>query len=287
VADGVVGVIGLGQMGSQIALLSALRGFETRVYDVAPGAAERFLRWTDSYLRDRTEKGKIEPGVADQTRSRLSAQSSVKDCAGPADFVVEAVAEDVRVKRAVFTEADRATAAAHLFTNSSTIVSSKLIDGLVHPERVCNVHFFNPALVMDLVEVVRGLHTSDATITAAMDFARSLGKTPVLLKKEVRGFAVNRVLDSIWRESLYLVENEVISVEDLDTAITKGLGHPMGPFRLMDLVGIDLVYSTQMDAYKETGDERLAPSHLLVTKIENGELGKKSGRGWYSYQQTT
>ncbi|NPV69012.1 MAG: 3-hydroxyacyl-CoA dehydrogenase family protein [Firmicutes bacterium] len=280
---GTVGVIGLGQMGSQIALLCALRGLYTRVFDSVEGVPEHFQRWAASYLDDRVQKGKLDPAAAEQARTRLFIEKRIEDCVRPADYVVEAVVENLQAKQQVFQEADEASHRALLFTNSSTIPSSQLVKGLRSPGRVCNVHFFNPALVMELVEIVKGPHTTGETVTAALEFARRLGKTPVLLNREIRGFAVNRVLDSIWRESVYLVGDGVISPEDLDTAVVKGLGHPMGPFRLMDLVGIDLVYSTQEAAYRETGEARLAPSPLLATKVNKGETGKKSGKGWYSY----
>ena len=148
---------------------------------------------------------------------------------------------------------------------------------------MCNLHFFNPALVMTCVEVVRGPHTSDETVQTSVEFARRLGKTPVLLQREIPGFIANRILNAVRDEAIFLLENGIASVPDIDTACRTALGYPMGPFELMDLTGIDIGYLTKQDRFAETGDPRDRPSRSVSALVERGELGRKTGRGWYDY----
>jgi 3-hydroxybutyryl-CoA dehydrogenase len=172
-----------------------------------------------------------------------------------------------------------------LATNSSAIVSSRIADATKRPEKVLNVHFFNPALVMKLVEVVQGPHVSDETREITMALCEKLEKVPVHLKKEVNGFLLNRIFDAITREALWLLEMGVASMEDIDKAQVYGAGHPMGTFRLMDLTGIDLTYIMGMEAFRETGDTRHLPSPSVVEKYVRGEYGQKTGKGWYDYTE--
>jgi 3-hydroxybutyryl-CoA dehydrogenase len=170
-----------------------------------------------------------------------------------------------------------------LATNSSAIVSSKIASATKRPDRVINMHYFNPALVMKLVEVVQGPHTSDETAQKVMAVCRALGKVPVHLKKEIDGFLVNRILGALTREAIYLYDLGVASYEDIDNAVVYALGHPMGPFRLMDLTGIDLAYTMNMERYRATGDPSHKPSPAIVEKYIKGEWGQKTGKGWYDY----
>ena len=146
-----------------------------------------------------------------------------------------------------------------------------------------NIHFFNPALVMQLVELVKGPHTSQEAIDAAGMFIRSIGKSPIVIRKEIPGFVANRINAAVANEACSLLEKGVASVEDIDTACEKGLNYPMGPFRLMDLTGIDVNYYVRCDRYADTGDERDKPSPLVVEKFKKGEFGRKTGKGWYDY----
>jgi 3-hydroxybutyryl-CoA dehydrogenase len=146
------------------------------------------------------------------------------------------------------------------------------------------MHFFNPALVNKLVEVVKGPHTSAETADTVMEVCRKMGKTPVLLQKEIYGFLVNRVVSAIKNEAIYLLDMGIASHEDIDTAVVHALGHPMGPFRLMDLTGIDLTYHIGMERYQETGDPRYKPSPIIVEKYLKKEWGRKTGKGWYDYK---
>jgi 3-hydroxybutyryl-CoA dehydrogenase len=148
---------------------------------------------------------------------------------------------------------------------------------------VCNLHFFNPALIMKCVEVVRGPQTSDATVQASVELTERLGKTPVLLNREIPGFIANRILGAVRDEAIYLLENGIASVTDIDTACRTALGYPMGPFELMDLTGIDIGYLTKQDRFAQTGDPKDRPSRSVAALVERGELGRKTGKGWYDY----
>ncbi|MHB8927608.1 MAG: 3-hydroxyacyl-CoA dehydrogenase family protein [Bacillota bacterium] len=279
-------VLGCGNMGSQIALNAAIHGFEVVNMDVKEEMVAKAAAFAEQYLPGRVKKGRLTEDQARAAASRISHTTDLEKAARGADFVIEAVLERLELKRQVFRELDR-ICPPHtvLATNSSFIVSSKIADVTKRPEKVCNMHFFNPALVMELVEVVQGPHTSDETVTLTMELARKMGKTPVLLQKEVYGFLVNRILAALMDEAVWLADMKVATPEDIDTAVTKALGHPMGPFRLMDLTGIDLHYDIAMEQYRETGDPKHKPSPLIVEKVVKGEHGRKTGKGWYEYKE--
>lgn len=242
-----VAVVGAGVMGSQIAMVSALAGIPTPCYDADPAALDKARTWARDYLAERVSKGKLSEEKANTAQSNLHFAASLEEAAKDADVVIEAVTEKLDVKRAVFSELDRiCPSRTILATNSSTIVSSKIADATGRPDKVLNMHFFNPALVMELVEVVRHEKTSDDAVNTILDLAKRMGKTPVLLKKEISGFIVNFILDGIIRKACYLLENGYASHEDIDLAVEKGLRHPMGPFRLLDLTGIDVSYLVRM-----------------------------------------
>ncbi|TAK32240.1 MAG: 3-hydroxyacyl-CoA dehydrogenase family protein [Chloroflexota bacterium] len=279
-----IAVIGAGNMGHQISLCAALAGYRVRCADVSPQVLQKAEAFADSYLVERVAKGKLAEEAAKRARANIAFTASIEEAVGDADFVIEAILEKLELKRELFAQLD-AICPPHtiLATNSSYIVSSKIADATKRADKVCNMHFFNPALVMKLVEVVRGPHVSSATAETTMEVARSMGKTPVLLKKEIYGFLVNRVLTAIKQEALYLHDMGVASFEDIDAAVENGLGHPMGPFRLMDLTGIDLSYHVSMERYRETGDMALKPSPTLVEKYTRGEWGRKTGKGFYDH----
>jgi len=199
-------------------------------------------------------------------------------------LVIEAVIEKLDLKRKIFADLDRICPEhAILATNSSYIVSSKIAGVTKRPEKVCNMHFFNPALVMKLVEVVKGPHVSDETVEAVVDVCKKMGKIPVVLQKEIYGFLVNRIVSAIKNEALYIYDMGVATPEDIDTAVVHALGHPMGPFRLLDLTGIDLTYYISMERYQETGDPKYKPSPIIVEKFIKKEWGRKTGKGFYDY----
>ena len=168
-------------------------------------------------------------------------------------------------------------------SNSSYIVSSLFADSVKHPENVLNVHFFNPALVMKLVEVVQGPHVSDDTVETVFEFIKSINKIPVLVRKEIYGFIVNRIFSAITKEACYMLDQGVASIEDIDPAVKNGLGHPMGPFELLDMTGIDLEYDVLMEKYRMTGELSDKPSPAIVERYARQEYGRKSKKGFYNY----
>ncbi|MDX2247330.1 MAG: 3-hydroxyacyl-CoA dehydrogenase family protein [Bacteroidia bacterium] len=280
-----IAVIGAGNMGHQIALCAALSGFQVKCTDSNSDILNKALQFADMYLKQRVEKGKLTPAEVDNARKNLSFVPTVEDAAADADLVIEAIIEKLAIKRTLFAQLDK-ICPAHtiLATNSSYIVSSKIADATLRADKVCNMHFFNPALVMKLVEVVKGAHVSDETVEAVMDVAKKMGKTPVLLQKEIYGFLVNRFLQATRQEALKLLDMGVASHEDIDTAVVNGLGYPMGPFQLLDLTGVDLAYHVSMERYRESGDPADRPSPTVVEKYIKGEWGKKVGKGFYDYE---
>ena len=280
-----IAVIGAGNMGHQIAICAALSGFKVKCTDTNSDILNKAMQFADNYLKERVIKGKLTEEAAQQASKNLVFTPSVKTAAEDADLVIEAIIEKLDIKRTLFAELDK-ICPAHtiLATNSSYIVSSKIADATARPDKVCNMHFFNPALVMKLVEVVQGNHVSDETVEAVMNAAKKMSKTPVLLHKEIYGFLVNRFLQATRQEALKLLDMGVASYEDIDTAVKNGLGYPMGPFELLDLTGVDLAYHVGMEKYRESGDPADRPSPTVVEKYTKGEWGKKVGKGFYDYE---
>jgi 3-hydroxybutyryl-CoA dehydrogenase len=279
-------VVGAGAMGSQIGMVCALAGYAATITDIARDALDR----AEAQLRQRmsrdVEKNRRTDAQVEEAFGRLTFSTDLTTAAAQADFVIEAAVERLEIKRRLFADLDRvAPPHAILATNSSNIVSSRIADATGRPDRVCNLHFFNPAWMMKCVEVVRGPQTSDETVTTAVEFARRLGKVPVLLDREIPGFIANRILGAVRDEAIFLLENGIASVEDIDTACRTALGYPMGPFELMDLTGIDIGYLTKQDRYAESGDPKDQPSKSVSALVERGELGRKTGRGWYDYDE--
>lgn len=279
-------VVGAGNMGHQIGLCCALAGYTVRCTDVDRQTLAQAEKFADSYLDGRVSKGKIDAKTAKSARDRISFTPEIETAASNADIVIEAIIENLAVKKRLFAELDK-LCPEHciLATNSSYIVSSKIAPATGRPGKVCNLHFFNPALVMRLVEVVQGPHTSEETVQSVFKFANKMNKTPIILKKEIYGFVVNRILKAIVDEALHLHDIGVADYHDIDTAVVDALGHPMGPFKLLDLVGIDLQYHVCMERYQDTGDQLDMPSPLLVEKFVRKEWGRKSGVGFYRYDE--
>lgn len=277
-------VVGAGNMGHQISLLCAIHGYKTICTDVIPEILKKAEKFADTYLPGRVEKGKMTKEVAEQARKNISFTPDLKEAVKDVDYIIEAATEVLDIKRKVFAEMDRlAPAHAILATNSSYLVSSLIADATKRPSKVVNMHFFNPALVMKLVEVVKGPHVSDETAKVTMDLSEKLEKIPVLLKKEVDGFLLNRIFRVIRREALWLLEMGVASIEDIDKACVYGAGHPMGPFRLNDLTGIDLNYIMSMENFRKTGNFADLPTPSVVERYIKGHYGEKTGKGWYDY----
>ncbi|HWP51686.1 MAG TPA: 3-hydroxyacyl-CoA dehydrogenase family protein [Clostridia bacterium] len=281
-------VIGAGAMGQQIAMNTVLNGrahdYKVIICDSFAAAVDKAQAWAGDYLAGRVAKGRITQEDADKVAANLSFSKDVDASAEQADLIIEAIIENLEIKRELFGRISKITKPdAILATNSSNMVSSKFADVTENAGRLLNIHYFNPALVMELVELVRGPHTSEETIQTAREFARNTGKKPIIINKEISGFVANRINAAVTREACLLLEKGIASVEDIDTACEKGLGYPMGPFRLMDLTGIDVNYYVRRDRYAESGDEYDKPSPLVIAKFEKGAFGKKTGKGWYDY----
>lgn len=277
-------VIGAGAMGRQIAMSSVLAGYETVLQDISGDALQAAREDLEAWVVSRIAQGKLEQPAAKAALGLLTQNSFLDLAASNVDLVIEAAVEKLEIKRSIFARLGQITPPhAILTTNSSTLASSHLAAASGRPALLANMHFFNPALVMKCVEVVRNPQTSDETVESIMAFARTLGKEPVLVNKEVPGFLANRMMCAIQREAMDLAAEGVASIEDIDTTARTALGHPMGPFALMDLVGLDVINFIAQATYAETGDENDQTHALVTAKVAEGNLGRKSGRGFYTY----
>lgn len=278
-----IAVIGSGLMGRQIALNSALYGFGVHLHDNNKESLNNAQTWVNDYLAGRLAKGKLSQEQVDQANNSLQFKEDLGEAVKDVDLVIEAIIEDRQIKFDFFKQvSELVQPGTILATNSSFMVSSLFKDAVKEPENLANFHYFNPALVMKLVEVVKGEHTSMSTVERLMDFARDTGKDPVFVMKEHDGFLANSVLRAVTREAWALYEEGVASYQDIDTAVEKGLNYPMGPFRLMDLTGVDLAYHAAKRRQEETG----VPANGFATleKMYNEKKwGRKTGQGFYKY----
>ncbi len=276
-------VVGAGTMGSQIALQTALSGrYEVMLVDSVQGQLEKARAQIRRLLDRAVEKGRLAEPAAIKALTTIKDSNDLTTAAATADLVIEAVIEDFDAKKNVFEALGRhAKEDAILASNSSTIAISRLADYTRHPDHCCNMHFFHPVTVMQLCEVVKGPKTSDQTIETAMEFVRSIDRTPVLIQKEIWGFIVNRILFAASEEAIRLLEGGYASAEDIDTAVQKGLNWPMGPFHLLDFSGLDIFYGAMKDRHRQgEGDD--APE-VLRKLVEDGHLGRKTGKGFFEY----
>ena len=279
-----VGIIGTGVMGRGIAQITAESGYETLIYDAKPEAVIDALNTIRKMLERAVEKGAKTSGEAEATFKRIKPCRSIEEVArGEVDLVIEAVYEDVETKRQVFQELDRHCKKECILASNTSSISITLIASYTkRPENVIGLHFFNPAPVMKLVEVVLGEWTSRETLETALKFVESLGKVPVQVK-DTPGFIVNRLIIPLINEAAQMVMEGVAKPEDIDTACKLGLNHPIGPLALADLIGLDVIQAIMETLYRETGDPKYRVSPLIRRMVRAGLLGRKTGRGFYTY----
>lgn len=278
----IVGVIGAGQMGAGIAQVSAQAGYRTLISDISLERAEAGKAGIAKLLARAVEKGKLAQADADAALARIE---PVADHAAfaPCDLVIEAATEREDVKRTIFASVGaHLSATAILATNTSSIPITRLAQAAPDAARFIGVHFFNPVPVMGLIELIRGLATSDETLGAVENFGRSLGKD-IVHSSDAPGFIVNRVLMPMINEAVVALGEGVATMRDIDTACRLGLNHPMGPITLADFIGLDTCLEIIRVLHSTTGDPRFRPAPLLVKYVEAGWVGKKSGRGFYDW----
>ena len=278
---GRVGVVGLGTMGTGIAQLCVEAGLETIAYEAQPGRSEEARERIAHFLARKVEKGQLEPAESDAALARLHLASAL-DQLGPCQLVVEAVFEELPVKREVVAALDQVAPDAVVATNTSALSVAAIAEASTRPDRVVGMHFFNPAPLMPLVEVIRARDTSDRAVAAAEGLARRLGREPILCA-DTPGFVVNRILIPLLNDCVRVLDETGVSPADLDRAMTLGAGWPLGPCALVDLVGIDVHIHATESLYAELGEERFAPPERLVAMAAAGKLGRKTHEGFFRY----
>lgn len=277
-------VAGGGLMGRQIALNAAIHGIEVGLFDANEQVLEDVEQWKNSYLLGRIKKGRMSEAEVAEAEHLFHIVRDIETYGKDVDLLIEAIIEDKEIKRSFFKKMNGILKKeAIIATNSSFLYSSMFADCVDEPGRLANLHFFNPALVMKLTEVVQGPQTTVETVQCLMDFSRKVGKDPIWVKKEIEGFIANRILRAVANEALYLVEEGVATPQEIDTAAEEGLNYPMGPFKLMDLTGVDLSYFNLKRVYDETGEKKPG-FDLLEAKYNAKEWGRKTGKGWYEYK---
>lgn len=281
-----IGVLGAGAMGNGIAQVCAQAGYEVIMRDIADEFVQRGLKAIEGFLAKSVEKGKLTEEEKKKITGRITGtthMADLKDC----DFVIEAVLEDLGLKQEVFGELDKLTRPEIILaTNTSSMSITAIGAATKRPDKVVGMHFFNPVPLMRLVEVIKGIDTSDETARVTKELSEKLGKMPVVVEKDAPGFIVNRLLMVQMMEAVRVYEEGIASIEDIDTAVKGGLNHPMGPFELMDLTGNDINYNVNEYFHRELNQELKHVTPLtLKNMIRAGKLGRKSGEGWYKYDK--
>lgn len=277
-------VIGAGLMGSGIAQVSAVAGYDVVLRDITPEATARGMAGISASLEKFASKGKIAQADAEAALARITTTTDL-GAAGEADIVVEAVFEDIEVKHAVFRELDKICKdGAVLGTNTSALPITQIAAVTERPESVVGTHFFSPVPMMALCELVRGYRTSDEALAAARAFAEEVGKTCIVVNRDVAGFVTTRLIAALTVEAVRLLETGVATAEDIDLACKLGFGHAMGPLATADLTGVDIMRNASRNIYTETHDSKFAVPELLNRMVTAGALGRKTGKGFYDYE---
>ena len=277
-------VVGGGLMGRQIALCAAIHGYDATVYDLKAEVLDAVKVWQDEYMAGRLAKGRMTEEEVAATNARFHLEPSLEKAVKDVDCVIECIIEVEEVKANFFRQVNELVGEDVLLcTNSSYMVSSKFADCVTNPSRLCNMHFYNPALVMKFVEVVQGPHTSEETARAAYEFCKAIGKTPIWQKKEIAGFAGNYLIAGLAERAKYLVEHGFCTPQEVDIALEQGFNHKMGYFRMQDLTGVDLSYTLMKTRYENTG---VKPDMFDIYEqmVKENRLGRKTGHGFYDYE---
>ena len=276
-------VIGAGLMGSGIAQVSAAAGYEVVLRDVSDAATARGLAGITASYERFVSKGRMDAADAEAALARISTTTDLGAVAG-ADVVVEAVFEDLEVKQGLFREVDKlAKEGAVLATNTSALPITQIAAVTERPEAVVGTHFFSPVPMMALCELVRGYKTSDETLARARAFAEGVGKTCIVVNRDVAGFVTTRLITALANEAVRLLDSGVATAEDIDTACKLGFGHAMGPLATVDLTGVDIMRNASRNIYNESHSDQFAVPELLNRMVAAGDLGRKTGRGFYEY----
>lgn len=275
-------VVGAGFMGAGIAQVGAQAGYEILLYDISPAAVEKGIGLTQKNLSKNVEKGKLTQEAMDAALALIKPSTTLDDGA-KADLIIEAVYENLALKKEIFSTLD-AVCQPHciMASNTSTIPITQLAAAVKNPANFMGMHFFSPVPVMKLCELIRAMKTSDETLKAVSEVAEKMGKITVI-SKDSPGFIVNRINYALRQEVYRCLEEGVASVEDIDKAMKFGLNHPMGPFELNDFVGLDVGYNGMNTLYNSFKDHKWAPSLTLEKLVLAGDLGRKTGKGWYDY----
>ncbi|MBU9723176.1 MULTISPECIES: 3-hydroxyacyl-CoA dehydrogenase family protein [Bacillaceae] len=280
-----LGVIGAGTMGNGIAQLGAQKGMKVILWDMNEELVSKGFDRISATLSKLVKREKITDAQKEEMLSNIKTTSKLEDLQN-VSVVIEAIVENLEVKQDVFRQLDNILAPeAIIATNTSSLSITSIAEATGRQERVAGMHFFNPAPVMKLVEVVRGYKTSDETVSTLMDLAKQMGKEAIEVKKDTPGFIVNRVMLPQFIEAIRLVEEGVASPEDVDKAVKLGLNYPMGPFELQDFAGVDIGLHVMEYFHDEYKSERYAPPMALKRLIRAGRLGRKTGAGWYDYEK--
>lgn len=279
-----IGVVGAGTMGTGIAQTAAVMGYRVILRDIEMEFVNASVNRMDQYFTKSVAKGRMTAEQREEALERLTKTDRLQDLE-EADLVIEAVLENMELKKSVFQELNQICKRETIFaSNTSSMSITEIGKGSGRSDRFCGIHFFNPVPVMKLVEVIRGLNTSDETMETALYFALSLGKTPVEVKRDSPGFIVNRLLLPYLNEAAKMLSEGVATVEDIDTAVRLGLNYPMGPFQMIDFGGMQLTVDVLNYFKEEFNDNYYAPQPLLRQMVRAGKLGPKAGEGFYKYE---